>query len=80
MFIEISQLPTDIQKFIIQGKEVISILDKGLPVAIITPTDTKETTNAYDYFCSFEYPSGVGDGDFELPARSTLTRQTVDFD
>lgn len=82
MFIELSMLPLDIQQSIMQNKQPVDIVNNGLLIATIMPNHQQNivANNAYDYFCSFDYPDGIEDIEFELPKRSLLNRQNVDFD
>lgn len=82
MFIELSMLPLDIQQSIMQNKQPVDIVNNGLLIATIMPNHQQNivANNAYDYFCSFDYPDDIAEIEFELPQRSSLNRQDVDFD
>ena len=82
MFIELSMLPLDIQQSIMQNKQPVDIVNNGLLIATIMPNHQQNivANNAYDYFCSFDYPDHIADVELDLAQRSPLHRQDVDFD
>lgn len=82
MFIELSMLPLDIQQSIMQNKQPVDIMNNGLLIATIMPNHQQNivTNNAYDYFCSFDYPEHISDIEFELAKHNQLNEKDVNFD
>lgn len=69
MFIELSQLPFEVQQHIMATTTPVEIVNHGRLVAIIQPQSSKVQQNAYDFFANLDYPEHIADIELELPKR-----------